>query len=629
MKKTITINLAGVVFHIEEDAFEALQKYLDSVKHYFSKVEGGADIQGDIEARIAEIFSGSITESNQAITLDDVSHVIRQLGTVEDILGDELDGKEEFAYQQAAGNTENQSGAGSEFGSKRLYRDVSNQIVGGVCSGIAAYFETNPLWIRLAYVALFFGISFLPSFAGFLFLGYVVLWIAMPAKANLENHGKFKRFFRSRKDKIVGGVSAGVGSYFGIDPVIVRIIFFAGVFAGGAGLIIYLIMWAITPEAQSVTDELQMKGNAVTLNNIEEQIRKNVKMEDKAKESTVVNILTFPFKLIGMIFSALGPFMRFVFDALRVLVAILLFIIGGLLLFGILVLAGASMGIINAEHYHVQMGDLDLQRFAADLSPWMVAFPAITALVPITALILVSLSLMARRVMFRPLLGMGMVALFVVGLVGSGFTLIPLFNKFKRDGYSVEKTSFVIPYSSFNINLNRVDGLDEQYYPLDLQIVGYDGKEVMLTKRMEAQGSTFSEATSYAKGIKYNVALQDSTLIFDSGLTLDGDVPFRFQRLDLKLLVPFNKPFTMSPEIGEILHNTLYPNGYDTDDLEGNIWIFDENRGLKCLTCKRKHGEDWDTPVPPASPDALDSPDVPASPDEPAKAPANNEDEWD
>ena len=91
MKKTITINLAGLVFHIEEDAYEVLQQYLDSVKRYFSKVEGGADIQGDIEARIAEIFSESISESRQAITIDEVSHVIRQLGTVEDMIGEELD----------------------------------------------------------------------------------------------------------------------------------------------------------------------------------------------------------------------------------------------------------------------------------------------------------------------------------------------------------------------------------------------------------------------------------------------------------------------------------------------------------------------------------------------------------
>lgn len=614
MKKTITINLAGVVFHIEEDAYEVLQQYLNSVKHYFSKVEGGADIQGDIEARIAEIFSESISESKQAITQEEVSHVIRQLGTVEDMMGDELEEGSEFDSKQQAGN---QQKANEDYTSKRLYRDVTNQIVGGVCSGIAAYFETNPLWIRLAYVALFFGISILPSFGAVLFLGYIVLWIAMPAKANLENNGQFKRFFRSKKDKVVGGVASGVASYFGVDPVIIRILFLLTVFAGGAGLFAYLIIWAITPEAQSVTDELQMQGDPITLNNIEEQIRKNVQMDDKAKEKTVVRALAFPFKVIAMVVAALGPFVRFLFDALRVFVAIILFIIGGSMLFAVLVLAGVGLGLINADLYNIQTGDFPLAQFATEISPWMVAFPTMAALVPVIAILLVSLSLMARRVMLGPIVGLVMIGLFVIGVIGSIATIMPVANKFKREGYSTEKTAFVIPYSTFQINLNRVDAAERDYHPVELQIVGWDGREVQLLKRMEAQGTTFAQASNFAKAIRYNVALQDSTLIFDSGLSLPTDEPYRFQRLSMKLYVPYNQPFTMSPEIADLLENTLHPNGYGVNDLEGNIWKFDEKSGLKCLTCKEKRDSDDNAP------------EEPAQPEQPEQNSTDDEDEWD
>lgn len=599
MKKTITINLAGVVFHIEEDAYEVLQKYLDSVKSYFSKVEGGSDIQGDIEARIAEIFAESISESKQAITLDEVSHVIRQLGTVEDMVGDEIEETTAFESQQSAGNQQTTE----EYGPKRLYRDVTNQIVGGVCSGIAAYFETNPLWVRLAYVALFFGISILPSFGGILFLTYIVLWIAMPAKTNLENTGKFKRFFRSKKDKVVGGVASGVASFFGVDPVVIRILFLVTVFAGGAGLITYLIIWAITPEAQSVTDELQMQGDPITLNNIEEQIRKNVKMEDKAKERTVVRALAFPFKVIAMIVAALGPFVRFLFDALRVFVAILLFIIGGILLFITLVVAGVGLGIINADMYNIQTGDFPLGQFAAELSPWMVAFPAMAALVPVIAILLVSLSLMARRVLLGPILGLVFIGLFVIGIIGSVLTIMPVANKFKEDGYSIEKTNFVIPYSTFQINVNRVDGDNNNFYPVELQIVGWNGSQVQLYKRMEAQGETYTKASAFAKAIQYNVAMQDSTLIFDSGLTIPESEPYRAQRLKMKLYIPYGQPFTMSPEVGRLLLNTLHPNGYSEGDLEGNTWKFDQKDGLKCLTCKEEpKEEDEEGLTPPTHP---------------------------
>ena len=616
MKKTITINLAGVVFHIEEDAYEVLQQYLDSVKRYFSKVEGGADIQGDIEARIAEIFSESISESKQAITLEEVSHVIRQLGSVEDMVGEEVETDESFTQQQRA---ENQQQTTEDDGPKRLYRDVTNQIVGGVCSGIAVYFEVNPLWIRIAYVGLFFGISILPPFGGVLFLTYIILWIAMPAKANLENTGKFKRFFRSKKDKVVGGVASGIASYSGIDPVIIRIIFLVTMFAGGAGLITYLIVWAITPEAQSVTDELQMQGDPITLNNIEEQIRKNVKMDDKVKEKTVVRVLSFPFKVIAMVVAALGPFVRFLFDALRVFVAILLFIIGGVMLFAVLAVAGVGLGIINADMYNIQTGDFPLGQFAAEISPWMVAFPTMAALVPVITILLVSLSLMARRVLLGPILGLVFIGLFVIGVIGSVATILPVANKFKEEGYSIEKTNFVIPYSTFQVNLNRVDGDNNNFYPVELQIVGWDGSQVQLSKRMEAQGETYTKASAFAKSIQYNVALQDSTLIFDSGLTIPESEPYRAQRMKMKLYVPYGQPFTMSPEIGRLLHNTLHPNGYSENDLEGNVWKFDEKEGLKCLTCKTKQDEESNE----------EAPEAPEEPNANHHNHQDNEDDWD
>jgi len=582
MKKTITINLAGVVFHIEEDAYEILQKYLGSVKRYFSKVEGGAEIQGDIEARIAELFSSQINEFKQAISIEDVDSVIRQLGTVEDMMGDENVENEDQDSGSANANTESNF---TTEGPKRLARDSSNAIIGGVLSGLAAYFGVNPLWLRLGVLALFFGLFFLPNISGFLFVVYLILWIAMPADPLLENKGKFKKFLRSRKNQMVAGVSGGLGAYFNIDPAIIRVLFLVTTFFAGSGLIAYIILWVITPEAKSLTDEIQMEGNPVTLNSIEDQIRKNVKMEDKSAQNTLVKVLTFPFKLIALVITALGPFVKFAFDALRVFIALLLLFIGGVFLFSIIVIAGVGLGFVEPTLYNIQTGDIPLGKMAAEVTTWMVMFGSLAAVIPVIAILLLSFSLMAKRNLIKPIVGLVLVGLFFSAIIGSAFTIVPLIQKFKSEGSFIESKDYNLKSRLVTLNYNPLDEDNTGIYPLELEIKGWEDNTFKLTKRFIAQGKTRSDASSNARFAAYNVVQQDSSLIFDSDLILEQSAPYRAQRAEIKLYVPYGQQFQMDEELGDILRNTLYPNGYETDQLEGNIWVFTKN-GLKCLTCK-------------------------------------------
>ena len=165
MKKTFTVNISGQVFHIDEDAFDLLQQYLHSIKHHFENKEGGAEIIGDIESRIAELMIESTNEAKQAITLDDVNEIINQLGQPFEI-DDEEDHKNDESKDEPTG----QAYAKKQ---KRFYRDSDHKVVGGVCSGLGAYFNLDPVIIRII-----FALAFL--IAGSSFWIYIILWIAIP-----------------------------------------------------------------------------------------------------------------------------------------------------------------------------------------------------------------------------------------------------------------------------------------------------------------------------------------------------------------------------------------------------------------------------------------------------------------
>src|SRR6478736_2483745 len=135
MKKNISINISGIIFHIEEDGYETLRKYLDSINRYFSSFEDSSEIIADIENRIAEIFLSKLNESKQVITAEDVSQLMVIMGNVNDFKAAE---ETEFAGERP--KKEAQTKSSQPSASKKLVRDQSNKIIGGVCSGLAHYF---------------------------------------------------------------------------------------------------------------------------------------------------------------------------------------------------------------------------------------------------------------------------------------------------------------------------------------------------------------------------------------------------------------------------------------------------------------------------------------------------------
>lgn len=165
MKKVIEVSIGGVNFTMEDDAYYRLQGYLQRFEDTIPDKIEAKEVMEDVEARVAEIFQKEKKYSNQVIDMKLVQIVIDHLGEVEPSSDEKpFDENSSEGYKNYEGYT---------IGNKKLYRDCDNNIIGGVCSGLSAYFSVDVTLIRIlfAFTAFFYGVT--------LFL-YIVLWLAMP-----------------------------------------------------------------------------------------------------------------------------------------------------------------------------------------------------------------------------------------------------------------------------------------------------------------------------------------------------------------------------------------------------------------------------------------------------------------
>ena len=169
MNKTIQINLGGMPFTLDDNAYRRLDLYLHELKEYFSQSENAGEIMTDIEARLAELLSERL-RGRRIVDLKDIADTIRIMGRPGEF---ENDPTPETA---PAGGTAEKSGDSTwdlKTG-KRLFRDPNDKVLGGVCSGLAAYFGIqDPIWVRLAFVIVSLTV-------GFGVLVYLLIWILVP-----------------------------------------------------------------------------------------------------------------------------------------------------------------------------------------------------------------------------------------------------------------------------------------------------------------------------------------------------------------------------------------------------------------------------------------------------------------
>ncbi len=164
MNKTVTVNLGGTVFHIDDIAYESLIRYLNAIKSHFTSDQGRDEIMQDIESRIGEMFRERMKTGREVITLNDVHEVTSVMGR-----------PEEFAGEDENTSTASSINVNEPIGKlkKRFFRDPDEKFVGGVCSGISAYFGIDPVWVRLI-----FAVALIVYGSGFWI--YILLWIIIP-----------------------------------------------------------------------------------------------------------------------------------------------------------------------------------------------------------------------------------------------------------------------------------------------------------------------------------------------------------------------------------------------------------------------------------------------------------------
>ncbi|MHA8107526.1 PspC domain-containing protein [Aquirufa sp. 5-AUSEE-100C1] len=628
MKKTLSINIAGIVFHIEEDAFATLDAYLKSIHTYFQNFEGSKDIIDDIEARIAEKFWNiRETEKTEAISQEHVDALIASLGTIADF--------QEIEERDTQEQKQNEAPK-ADF-TKPFRRDLTNKKLGGVAAGIANYFEMDPIWVRLILVVGFFGLIPLLHAANFIFWVYIVCWIAVPGETRDDSEKSYRKFYRDPENKVVGGVMAGIAAYTGWDIGLLRVLAVISLFFFGSGAAAYIIIMAITPEAKSLTDKMEMTGEPITLENIEKNI-KDTFQPGASEEKTLTRILLFPFRALATVFTALKPVLMGVKWFVQYLAGIVLLIIA--IAFAVALVVLTTSGISGFDHGQISLAfgeAVPIYLLVQDLPAWSI-WAAYAAIIPMVLGIGIGgLSLLMNRKLTNKTYSYTSTTIAIIGWVGLFAAFSFVGRNFQRTA-SVSQMKEISADSVYVFDVNResnetmwekllgntmiTDELldeDEQhdfnrggFSRSQIVLEGYDGKTIQVIAFAKSNGRTRAEAEANAKAIHYHYDLKGNKLVMDSHFGLKN-LKFRNQRMRVKVLIPYGVNFGMTREFGYFIDNVL-PSGYfneeDGDLFVGSKWTFSMDKGLICLNRTPKDGDSSND----NSDDFGDEPDAPVAP---------------
>lgn len=579
MKKNISINISGIIFHIEEDGYEHLKNYLESINQYFASFDDNHEIIADIEGRIAEIFLSKLNEGKQIITLEDIEALITTMGSVKDFQS--IEESEEPTDKEYNSKQE----SSSYKAERKLYRDTNRKVLGGVCSGLSHYFGIDSLWVRLLFILL------TPA-AGVLVIAYIIMWIVIPESDEIKEDKNLKKIYRNPKGRVLGGVAGGVAAYFGVNVAYIRLFWILSILFFGTGVILYIILWLILPEANSITEKVQMQGNAVTLSNIESNIKKGLDVDEEKDESIFVKVILFPFRLIATIITgigrALGPILLFFVEAIRVFFGLVMMLTGLSVLLSIVISTGIILGVFTTGTFlGIEGSHLDFPLFLIKEGlPIFSVFAAFFAsAIPAFFVVVLGVSIIAKSKIINASVGWSLLAVWFISIVGLSFTIPSIIFNFREDGVYKETESYDLKGKTAVLNLNEIGY--ENYEVASLQLRGHESDQYKLVKEFESKGRTRRDAIKNAKMVDYSIDFEDSVFTFDSNITFQEDAKFRGQDLDMIMYIPYDQPFKMSYNLREIIKNTIYRSGYDVYDMDmENTWIFTP-AGLECITCEK------------------------------------------
>jgi phage shock protein PspC (stress-responsive transcriptional regulator) len=614
MKKVININFQGRVIPIEESAYDILKQYVDSLRKFFANEEGRDEIINDIEGRIAELFGESLKKGATCITEETVNGIIASMGRPEDFEGEEANVKSQLGGEGQQSKSNFQYSA-NDAPRGRLYRDDNDKLLGGVCSGVANYLRLDPTIVRLVLAL----IAFL---GGSGILLYILLWIILPSKP-LVNTVSTKRLYRNPDEKVIAGVASGISAYFDIAVWIPRLIFvfplvtgvissifrhsfwwdgdpFPGIVFGSFGgtlFIVYAILWAVIPEANSASEKLEMRGERVDLNTIKNTIQEDLEgfksraekwggeVSAKAQEfgSEVKQTFTDKgaqfgsemqfvakkskfsiFKVFGFIFKAFFLFIAGVI-AFALLVALLAFLVAG-------------VGVFPLKNFF-------LEGFWQNFLAWS------TLLLFLGVPVVAFTTWVIRRIMGvksgNKSIGFTFAGMWVLGLISAltlAFLISENFNARAREKAELAikqpatgKMIVTVPESKVKVygRWLKLDGLismtDDSLFLNNVRIHLIKSKDSLyhIESTKYSNGSDESAALRNIKEMNYGINQQDSTVYLDRGFSVQRGTKFRNQGVVITIQIPVGKRILIDKKVQRRLNHFSLNNGrndWDSDE---------------------------------------------------------------
>lgn len=427
---------------------------------------------------------------------------------------------------------------------------------------------------------------------------------------NTRKVSRVRKLYRDMDNKYIGGVSAGLGHYFGIDALWVRLLWILlTIFSWGGFIFIYALLWILTPEATTTAQKLDMRGEAVNISNIEKKVKEG--FEDVAEKVKSVDYEKVGNKVKDSsrsFFNAIADLIMFFFKIIGKFIGIILIIIGAA---GIVALFVGlfTVGILDIIH----LPGIDFYNLvnSTNTPVWVVSLLAFFAMgIPFFFLMYLGLKILVNN-----LKSIGNIAKFtLLGLWLISIILLTVFgiHQAAAHAYSgnvaIEKElHFSQPSEPVKINLRSADR-DKQENNMRINGIVLDytenGEEILISRdfrlylkmshdsiarievRKNADGSSFKNATETAGKINYNYTVQGNTVLLDDFLSTAKENKFRDQDVRVYLYLPMGTEveFGKSPESCWIIraNNDQYMDGCD---LVKYVWTMNNNGELKCKNC--------------------------------------------
>ncbi|WP_427875123.1 PspC domain-containing protein [Flavobacterium sp. MMS24-S5] len=474
MNKTVNINLGGMFFHIDEDAYLKLTRYFDAIKRSLNNSSGQDEIIKDIEMRVSELLTEKQKSEKHVVGLKDVDEVIAVMGQPEDY------------------RIEDEENANQSF--------------------------------------------------------------------NNYSARKHKKLYRDKENGMIGGVATGLGHYFGIDAVWIKIIFLIFVFAGfGTGILAYFVLWIVTPEAVTTSEKLEMTGEPVTISNIEKKVREEIdSLSEKFKNADYDKMGNQVKSGAGRISSSFGDFVMTVFKIFAKFLGVILIISGIstliMLLIGVFTL-GTNIFIDFPWQNFIEAGNF------TEYPLWSFGLLMFFAVgIPFFFLTLLGFKLLSPNlksignITKYTLLALWIISIAILTSIGikqateisydnkvvekKALAIKPtdtLYIKFKYNDYYTKSLNHYREFEFVQDSANK-----ELIYSNDVRIhvLHTDESAPFMQIEKSARGNSFTNAKKRAEKIDYKFQVNGNHLILDNYFLTDVKNKFRGQEVDIYLYLP-------------------------------------------------------------------------------------------